>query len=180
MLFPQEGVDGFHWVSPLSQGFSGSAGKAGVLPAEPALGRAGMCWGWSSSVMSCVNVPPHWRWRKALCQGPFLPDFLHGPMSWTVTLLLLLLNCSLLACESMINILQDFVINSSLQCSRTKGRRNIMSGLLHLTNHFNKYLKEQRVCREWRVPGTAYILHCKIDDQSVWFNKKIVQSKVES
>lgn len=80
--------------------------------------------------------------------GPIFPDFLLGPMSWTITLIFLHSNCSLLACESMINILQESVINSSLQCSRTKGKENIMSGLLHLTNHFNKYLKEQSVCRE--------------------------------
>lgn len=78
--------------------------------------------------------------------GPIFSDFLHGPVGWTVTLISLHLNGSLLAYESMINILQESVINSSLQCSRTKSKGNIMSGLLHLTNHFNKYLKEQRVC----------------------------------
>jgi len=86
--------------------------------------------------------------KESSLAGPIFSDFLRGPMSWTVTLILLHLNCSLLACESMINIVQESVINSSLQCSRTKGKGNIMSGLLHLTNHFNKYLKERKVCRE--------------------------------
>lgn len=86
--------------------------------------------------------------KESPLAGPIFSDFLHGPMTWTITLIFLHLNCSHLACESMINIPQDSVINSSLQCSRTKGKGNVMSGLLHLTNHFNKYLKEQRVCRE--------------------------------
>lgn len=84
---------------------------------------------------------------KPFSRAWFFLTFYMG-LSWTVTLIFLHLNCSLLVYESMINILQESVINSSLQCSHTKGKGNIMSVLLHLTSHFNKYLKEQRVCSE--------------------------------
>lgn len=75
--------------------------------------------GWAPQ---CLNASPHRRWSKALQAMPIFSDFLHRPMSWTVALIFLHLNCSPLACESMINILQESVINSSLQCSRTKAR----------------------------------------------------------